>query len=452
MKYRWIILIVVQFLLTGFSVSVFAEDETSDNITGDNVVSESAIVKDKLNDIWYSKSLNDEPVVNLYFFWSKKCPHCREAVPFVETLNNKHDWLTVYSKELTEHPENVKQYISMAADLGQVARSVPAFFWCGNMTVGYDNPGNMGHFLEQELIKCREWVKSNSVQENPELSSIIGNPVIALPLLGTISLQDYSLSAYTVILAGLDAFNPCAFFVLLFLLSLLVHAKSRKRMLIVGGVFVLFSGLMYFLFMAAWLNVFLMIGKINTITIAAGLLAMGIALLNIKDYFWFKQGLSLSIPDGAKPSLYQRMRNLVNADNMPAMLVATMGLAAFANLYEFLCTAGFPMVYTRILTMEELPSLTYYLYLVFYNVIYIIPLLVIVIVFTLSFGAKKLQEEQGKQLKLVSGMMMLYMGLVLVFMPDWLNNILAAFGLLVIALLSSYVIISITRSRAHSLP
>ena len=223
-------------------------------------------------------------------------------------------------------------------------------------------------------------------------------------------------------------------------------------MFIVGGVFVLFSGLMYFLFMAAWLNVFLMIGKINTITIAAGLLAMGIALLNIKDYFWFKQGLSLSIPDGAKPSLYQRMRNLVNADNMPAMLVATMGLAAFANLYEFLCTAGFPMVYTRILTMEELPSLTYYLYLVFYNVIYIIPLLVIVIVFTLSFGAKKLQEEQGKQLKLVSGMMMLYMGLVLVFMPDWLNNILAAFGLLVIALLSSYVIISITRSRAHSLP
>ncbi|WP_455202287.1 thioredoxin family protein [Kaarinaea lacus] len=442
MKFRWIIIFVVPFLLQGLTSSVFAEDNGNENI----------VAESKLDTVWYSNPLNNEPVVNLYFFWSKKCPHCREAVPFIENLNKKHAWLTVYSRELTEHPEHIKQYISMAADLDQVARSVPAFFWCGNMTVGYDNPENMGKYLEQELVKCHEWVKSNRVQAKPELVSVFDNPVIALPLLGTISLQDYSLSAYTIILAGLDAFNPCAFFVLLFLLSLLVHAKSRKRMFIVGGVFVLFSGLMYFLFMAAWLNVFLVIGKINAITIAAGLLAMGIALLNIKDYFWFKQGLSLSIPDGARPSLYQRMRKLVNADNMPAMLLATMGLAAFANLYEFLCTAGFPMVYTRILTMEELPSLTYYLYLVFYNIIYIVPLLVIVIVFTLSFGARKLQEEQGKQLKLVSGMMMLYMGLVLVFVPDWLNNIFAAFGLLVIALLSSYLIVSIYKSRVQTSP
>ena len=157
----------------------------------------------------------------------------------------------------------------------------------------------------------------------------------------------------------------------------------------------------------------------------------------------------MSIPDSAKPSLYQRMRKLVNADNMPAMLVATMSLAAFANLYEFLCTAGFPMVYTRILTMEELPNLTYYSYLLFYNVIYIIPLLLIVTVFTLSLGRNKLQEAQGKKLKLVSGMMMLYLGLILVFVPDWLNNIFAAFGLLLVALLSSFLIISIARSRTQ---
>ena len=108
------------------------------------------------------------------------------------------------------------------------------------------------------------------------------------------------------------------------------------------------------------------------------------------------------------------------------------------------------MVYTRILTMEQLPSLTYYMYLVFYNIIYVIPLLVIVIVFTLSFGAKKLQQEQGKQLKLVSGLMMLYMGLVLIFLPDWLNNIFAAIGLLVTALLSAYLIIFVYKIRTQT--
>jgi hypothetical protein len=305
----------------------------------------------------------------------------------------------------------------------------------------------MGKFLEQELIKCYEWLKSNSAQPRPTTADVLDNPVITIPLLGTLSLNDYSLPVYTIILAGLDAFNPCAFFVLLFLLSLLVHAKSRKRMFIVGGVFVLFSGLMYFLFMAAWLNVFLMMGKINVITIAAGLLAVAIAMINIKDYFWFKQGVSLSIPESARPTLYQRTRKLVTAGSMPAMITATMGLAAFANLYEFLCTAGFPMVFTRILTMEELPTVTYYLYLALYNIIYVVPLLIIVVVFSMTFGVKKLQEEQGRQLKLLSGMMMLLLGLVLVFVPDWLNNMLAAFGLLLSALILSGIIVYMDRYR-----
>ncbi|WP_455206669.1 thioredoxin family protein [Kaarinaea lacus] len=402
---------------------------------------------DSSDDLWYSVSDQNRINVNLYFFWSKKCPHCREAVPFIEQLDKKHDWLTIYSRELTEHPEHIDEYITMAAQLGQEARSVPAFLWCGNMTVGYDNPDNIGQFLEQELVKCYEWLKGNNVRPKPEAATLFDNPAITIPLLGTLSLKDYSLPVYTIILAGLDAFNPCAFFVLLFLLSLLVHAKSRKRMFIVGGVFVLFSGIMYFLFMAAWLNVFLMMGKINAITIAAGLLAVAIAIVNIKDYFWFKQGLSLSIPESAKPTLYQRTRRLVNAGNLPAMIMATMGLAAFANLYEFLCTAGFPMVFTRILTMEELPTITYYLYLVLYNIIYIIPLLLIVIVFSMSFGVKKLQEEQGRQLKLLSGMMMLLLGLVLVLVPDWLNNVLAALVLLLSALTLSGVIIYLERLR-----
>ncbi|WP_455223047.1 thioredoxin family protein [Kaarinaea lacus] len=427
MRFLQALIFLFHCVITGFATQSYAADSS--------------------DQLWYSKTDKQQIRVNLYFFWSKKCPHCRDAVPFVEHLDKKHEWLTVYSRELTEHPEHIDQYITIAARLGQEARSVPAFLWCGNMTVGYDNPDNMGKYLEQELVKCHEWLQSNSVQPKPETANLFENPVIAIPLLGTISLKDYSLPAYTIILAGLDAFNPCAFFVLLFLLSLMVHAKSRKRMFIVGGIFALFSGLMYFLFMAAWLNVFLMMGKINAITIAAGLVAVAFAAINIKDYFWFKQGVSLSIPESARPTLYQRTRKLVTAGSLPAMIVATIGLATFANLYEFLCTAGFPMVFTRILTMEELSTFTYYMYLVLYNIIYVIPLLIIVVVFSMTFGVKKLQEEQGRQLKLLSGLMMLLLGLVLVFVPNWLNNIFAALGLLFTALIFSGVIIYLTRYR-----
>ena len=248
-------------------------------------------------------------------------------------------------------------------------------------------------------------------------------------------------------IAGLDAFNPCAFFVLMFLLSLMVHAQSRSRMLLIGAVFVMMSGLIYFVFMSAWLNVFLWVGELKIITLAAGLIAIVIALINIKDFFWYKQGVSLSIPESAKPGLYARTRNLVHAGSLGAMLVSTVLLAIAANSYELLCTAGFPMVYTRILTMEDLPSLVYYGYLAVYNLIYVIPLLAIVVVFSIKFGSRKLGEQEGRALKLVSGLMMLMLGIVLVAAPEALSNVRTTISLFVATLAVAMALIYFDRRR-----
>jgi hypothetical protein len=270
---------------------------------------------------------------------------------------------------------------------------------------------------------------------------------IHVPLFGTVNAQAFSLPALTLVLAGMDAFNPCAFFVLLFLLSLLVHAKSRTRMAIVGGTFVLFSGIVYFVFMAAWLNVFLIAGELRVITFIAGLVALFVAALNIKDYFWFKAGPSLSIPDAAKPGLFKRMREVVTTGAMGPMLVSTVLLAIVANSYELLCTAGFPMVYTRALTLAKLESWQYYAWLAAYNVIYVVPLLAIVIVFTRTMGARKLTESEGRILKLVSGLMMLGFGLVLLFAPNLLTNALASILVLAVAVVLALLTAKLTPAR-----
>lgn len=173
-------------------------------------------------------------------------------------------------------------------------------------------------------------------------------------MLGAIDPSSLSLPALTLVLAGLDAFNPCALFVLLFLLSMLAHQKSRKRMLLIGGVFVLVSGLMYFAFMAAWLNVFQLFGHLFWVTLAAGALAVFVGAVNVKDFFLFEKGLTLSIPESKKPDIFRRARAILAAENLPAMLAATIFLAIAANFYELLCTAGFPMVYTRLLTLADL--------------------------------------------------------------------------------------------------
>jgi thiol-disulfide isomerase/thioredoxin len=398
---------------------------------------------------WYSRCSDGSTTIHLYFFWSKKCPHCLNAQPFVRRLAAEYPWLQVHSLELTEHPENVKLYIEMAAQLGQQARSVPAFLWCGRMSVGYDNERGMGQILKKQLNDCYQQHTQAKKAASGASQSPQAMPQIAVPLLGKMDFKQFSLPVFTLILAGLDAFNPCAFFVLLFLLSLLVHAKNRSRMLFIGGIFVFFSGLLYFLFMAAWLNVFLLMGQINAITYVAGALAVVFAVINVKDFFWFKQGVSLSIPDSVKPGLFARMRGVVNSNNAYTMVLAAMGLAAFANLYEFLCTAGFPMVFTRILTLNDLSPMAYYFYLLFYNIVYIVPLLLIVILFSFTLGAKKLQEHQGRVLKLLSGLMMLSLGMVLLIQPDWLNNVGVAVLLLMLALLVTYLVTFLERRIAR---
>jgi thiol-disulfide isomerase/thioredoxin len=391
---------------------------------------------------WYTTGDAGEPVIHLHFFWSIHCPHCHRARPFIEQLAAQHAWLRLHSYELIKHPDNVGRFIELARSTGQDAQSVPAFIFCRQTVVGFDDEQGIGAFLRDQLHDCRQRLLAH--RQLPAAAETGGEPPLSLPLLGAVDTSLLSLPLLTVFIAALDAFNPCAFFVLLFLLSLLVHARSRGRMLLIGGIFVLFSGLVYFVFMAAWFNIFRLLGELKLLTLIAGLLAIAIAAINIKDYFWFKAGVSLSIPERARPGLFARMRRLVGADRLPAMLLGSVVLALVANSYELLCTAGFPMVYTRVLTLNELDTTTYYLYLAAYNAIYIIPLALIVLVFTWTLGARRLSEREGRILKLMSGLMMLGLGLVLVVMPAFLNNILVALGLLIFALAGTALIAALS--------
>jgi thiol-disulfide isomerase/thioredoxin len=388
---------------------------------------------------WVTAGPDGTARIQLYFFWSTHCPHCRHALPFVRELAARNPWLDVRALEVNADHGHVQLYRELAASLGQQANSVPAFLFCGTMTSGFDTAAGTGRALEASLRSCHRHVRANG----PDGWQAFAQQPLAAPLQlrlpGNLDLNSLSLPVITLLLAGLDSFNPCAFFVLLFLLSLLVHAGSRTRMLLIGGLFVSISGLVYFLFMAAWLNLFMVIGDLAWVTTAAGVVAVVIALVNIKDFFWLHHGISLSIPDRARPRLYQRMRDLLYTGRLPALLFGTVMLALVANSYELLCTAGFPMVFTRILTQHELAPAAYYGYLLFYNIIYIIPLLLIVIVFSLTLGARKLTERGGRLLKLLSGLMMLGLGLVLILAPALLNSATIALMLLCAALLLTWL-------------
>lgn len=394
-------------------------------------------------DAWVKSGADGQPQVQLYFFWSMSCPHCTAAHPYIEAIPQARPWVELHALELSRSPDNVRLYEAMARQLGRRAMSVPALLFCGEMYVGWDSDATTGAMVRQRLDDCR----ARAMAGQPLVLKSPPGEAIQLPLLGTIDPASLSLPALIIVLAGLDAFNPCAFFVLLFLLSMLAHQKNRKRMLLIGGVFVLVSGLMYFAFMAAWLNIFQLFGHLAWVTQAAGALALFVGVVNVKDFFLFEKGITLSIPESKKPDIFRRARTILAAENLPAMLAATIFLAVAANFYELLCTVGFPMVYTRLLTLADLSAVGRYGYLAAYNLIYVLPLALIVILFARTLGARKLTEREGRLLKLMSGVMMLELGTLLLLAPERVSQAGIAFGLMAVAVGVTWLAARLTRTK-----
>jgi hypothetical protein len=392
------------------------------------------------------------PALTIHYFRADGCPHCEDAGAFFARLAAEEPRLIVRDYEVSRDPENRALFQTALDALGVAEGGVPFIFVGDWATLGYHTDATTGAEIRRQVARCLatscpDALAAIRAGRAPALQPPreAGADRLRLPFVGEVDVAVLSLPLLTLTVAALDAFNPCAFFVLLFLLSMMAHQKSRARMLAVGGIFVLFSGLMYFAFMAAWLNLFQLLGQLAWVTLAAGLLAVVVGAVNVKDFFLFGRGVSLSIPESKKPDIFRRARAVLAADRLPAMLAATVFLAVAANFYELLCTAGFPMVYTRILTLGEPSAAMRYLYLALYNLIYVLPLAAIVVVFARTLGARKLGEREGRLLKLLSGTMMLELGVLLLVAPEWLSRLGVAFALMALAVAVTWLAARLTR-------
>ncbi len=243
---------------------------------------------------------------------------------------------------------------------------------------------------------------------------------IRVPVLGRLRVRDLGLPLFTLLIGLVDGFNPCAMWVLIFLLTVLVNLRDRRKIVLIAGTFVVVSGLVYYAFMAAWLNVFLLIGFARPAQVVLGLLGIFIGAVNIKDFFAFKRGLSLSIPESAKPGLYARVRQVVSAERLSAALAGAVVLAILVNTVELLCTAGLPALYTQILTYRQYPPWLNYLYLGLYIVAYMFDDALVLTIVVATLSHRRLTERGGRWLKLVSGLVILALGLIMLVKPEWL--------------------------------
>jgi glutaredoxin len=352
------------------------------------------------------------PAEELQVFVRPGCPYCEAAKQFLPELQRSRPTLRILIRDIAADRQALADLQSFVDRFGVRPIGVPAFYLRGNLIVGFDSADTTGRELAALLDQPAA----------PGLSNGLA-PEIHVPLLGPVDLRRLGLPLFTIVLGLLDGFNPCAMWVLLFLLSMLINLQDRKKMFLIGGVFVAVSGLVYFAFMAAWLNIFFLIGMSRLTQLLLGAIALLVGSLNVKDYFAFGAGLSVGIPERAKPSIYRQVRQIIRAENLTGALAAVILLALLVNTFELLCTAGIPALYTRVLTEQALPGWAYYGYLTLYNLAYMADDSLMLVIAVVTLSSQKLQERSGRWLKLVSGMVMLALGLALLLRPEWLGKL-----------------------------
>jgi len=331
------------------------------------------------------------------------CPHCAEAKVFLETLAVQRPVLNIAMRSVDRDSAARRDLDRLTRSAGLWPPGVPTFVFKGRVVVGFENAERTGPVLF-DLVDQRD----------------SGSPQVESELFGTLSVSRLGLPLFTLVMGLLDGFNPCAMWVLLFLLSLLIHLHDRKRMALIAGTFVLVSGVVYYAFMAAWLNVFLLVGVSAYLRWVLGSLAVLMGAINVKDFIHPGRGVSLSIPDSAKPGLYARMRDILRSNSLPASLLGVATLAVVVNFIELLCTAGLPAIYTAVLAQQDLGASAHYAYLGLYILGYIADDALMVTIAVLALSSNKLSERSGRWLKLLSGVVMLCLGAGMILFPGWL--------------------------------
>jgi glutaredoxin len=340
----------------------------------------------------------------LEVFVREGCPRCTAAKDFLAQFSKERPNLHIVLRQIDQDENARIDLLRHFKNAGIGPPGVPTFVYNKQMVVGFESGDTTG--AELSALIDRHVVPAESVESR---------------LFGTLSVTNLGLPLFTLALGLLDGFNPCAMWVLLFLLSLLVHLHDRKRMALIAGTFVLVSGAVYYAFMAAWLNVFLLIGISSYLRWALGGAALAIGALNIKDFLGTGKGYTLSIPDSAKPGLYARMRRVLAANTLLPSLTGIAALAVVVNFIELLCTAGFPAIYTAVLTQQDLTLSAHYAYLGLYILGYIADDSIMVAIAVIALSSGKLSEHAGRWLKFLSGTVMLALGAIMILRPEWLT-------------------------------
>ncbi len=349
---------------------------------------------------------NSDEGFEVHFFHIPGCSHCEKQEPFNEKLANTYPSIQIIEHDATT-PAGSALLSEKLAELGiEDEPDFPITIFGNQVFGGWESEETTGRAIEEALQQCLAGNCPPPAGEEP------GDGIV-LPFWGEIVPGDYSLPALAVILGLVDGFNPCAMWVLVYLISLIATLRDRKRIWLIVGSFVLASGVLYFLFMTAWLNAFLLIGYVKPVTIVIGLVALGGGILQVREVIETKGAIVCKVTDEeSRKKTMTRIQKIVSSPITLGTVAGIIVLAFAVNSIEFVCSAALPAVFTRVLSLASLTTFQYYGYILLYVFFFMLDDLVIFGTAAIALTSN-LGERYAKYFRPVGATILIILGVLL---------------------------------------
>lgn len=356
--------------------------------------------------------------MTVHFFYLPTCPHCAEQKPIINELIAEMPNVSFIMHDAST-AEGSKLFYEMASEAGMDLSNlgVPTTFVGKKPLVGVHSKQE----IKDEIIYCQNNCIGEEIEQKETVqSTTTGLKEFDLPFLGRTDLTSVSLPVLAVVLGLIDGFNPCAMWVLVYLIALLMNVNDKKKFWLIIGTFILSSGILYFLFMTAWLNVFLLIGYVRIVTILIGITALGGGILSIKEYLTTQGSLTCKVGDeNSHKKTTDKINQIISAPLSIGVFISIVILAFVVNSVEFVCSSAIPAIFTQILAISDITDLERYGYILLYDLFFMLDDLIIFGLAALAVST--FGEKYAKYCKLIGGALMLILGLILVFAPHLLR-------------------------------
>ena len=315
------------------------------------------------------------------FFYSETCSHCAAEQKFLDTIEQKYPQIQINRHSVSQvqcqeelidlcKKYNIEQYIGL----------VPLTFIGEEFFLGFDNPEDMGQKIETSIQNQLKGLEKPSQSQEK----------INLPIIGEIDISKYSLPVLAVILGTLDGFNVCSLGALVLILGLVLALKSRKKILVFGGIFILTTAVVYGVLIFLWHQLFSLFApyqKIMTISIAV--IGIGGGIYFLKEFIKFKkQGPACDVVGSNIVSKLSSklQKKLTGTGGIFAVVISILIFAAVITIVEFPCSAAVPVVFAGVLAKAQLPAILYLFYITIFILLYMLDeiLIFLIALFTLK--------------------------------------------------------------------